>query len=77
MSLGPPAQPATKTPSVMVAMGSILACFSMNQPLHEQAMPKVLPTSELSRRGSRPAASTTMSTGMRRCMPARVSSTWM
>ena len=45
MSLGPWAAPAMKTPSVIVATGSSFGCFSMNQPLALQDMPKRRATS--------------------------------
>ena len=69
-------QPAAKTPSVIVATGSSLGCRSMIQPSELQEMPKRRATSLASARGSRPTERMTMSTGIRRCWPARVSSTW-
>ena len=75
ISFGPCAQPAMKMPSVMVAIGSSLGCFSVNQPSVEQEMPNSLPTSFASARGCNPLERMTISTGMRRCFPASVSST--
>ena len=52
---GPGAQPATKTPSVIVATGSSFGCFSMTQPSELHEMPKCGATSRRRGCGSRPA----------------------
>ena len=54
MSRGPSAQPAAKTPSVMVATGSSLGWRSITQPSELQPMPKRRATSWASWVGSRP-----------------------
>ena len=68
MSLGPWQAPAMNTPSVIVATGSSLGCRSVNQPAMLQEMPHLRPISLASSRGSSADISTTMSTGMRRCL---------
>ena len=76
ISFGPTAQPATRIPSVMVVTGSSLTCRSMKNPSTLQEMPNILATSLASSCGSRPVERITISTGMRHCLPTRVSSAW-
>ena len=73
----PGRRPARKTPSVKVFTGASLGCRSRKKPSVPQLMLNRRRTSWASACGSRPVASTTMSTGMRRTKPASVSSTRM
>ena len=76
MSFGPWHTPATNTPSVIVATGSSFGWRSVYQPAMLHEMPHFRPISLASVCGSIAPISTTISTGMRRCLPSSVSSTW-
>ena len=58
-----------KMPSVIVATGSSLGCRSMKKPFEVAAHAEELRHLRASWRGSMPTLRTTMSTGMRRCLP--------
>ena len=74
ISLGDWQHPTTKIPSFMVATGSSLGCFSRKNPSALRLTENILATSSASARGSMAVLSTTISTGVRRCRPTRVSS---
>src|SRR3990172_6629223 len=74
MSLGPWHAPAMNTPSFSVATGASFGWRSKKKPSAEQDMFRSRRTSSRSGWGSKATLRTTMSAGMRRTVPRRVSS---